>query len=83
MCRCRPLRYSKSNASGSQHHEPIDDNKTDNSPGITLQTQTMNIQRNNWLISRRHALLVIVRSKPFRCIRPAAGTLKSADNGTK
>jgi mono/diheme cytochrome c family protein len=29
------------------------------------------------------ALLVIVRSEPFRCIRPAAGTLKSAENRTK
>ena len=29
------------------------------------------------------ALLVIVRSEPFRCIRPAAGTLKSTDNRTK
>ena len=29
------------------------------------------------------ALLVIVRSEPFRCIRPATGTLKSAENGTK
>ena len=29
------------------------------------------------------ALLVIVRSEPFRCIRPAAGTLKSADNRMK
>jgi hypothetical protein len=29
------------------------------------------------------ALLVIVRSEPFRCIRPADGTVKSADNRTK
>ncbi len=29
------------------------------------------------------ALLVIVRSEPFRCIRPAVGTLKSAANPTK
>jgi len=29
------------------------------------------------------ALLVIVRSEPFRCIRPADGALKSADNRTK
>ena len=29
------------------------------------------------------ALLVIVCSEQFRCIRPAAGTLKSADNHTK
>lgn len=29
------------------------------------------------------ALLVIVRSEPFRCIRPADGTLKSAENRTK
>lgn len=29
------------------------------------------------------ALLVIVRSEQFRCIRPAAGAMKSADNRTK
>jgi mono/diheme cytochrome c family protein len=29
------------------------------------------------------ALLVIVRSEPFRCIRPADGKVKSADNRTK